>query len=461
MNVVILAAGKGTRMRSGLPKVLHPIGGRPMLSHVLHTAQSLEPKKIIVVIGHGADQVRQTIEVGLTPALQSIMHWVIQDPPLGTGHAVAQTLPLLDQDCPTLVLYGDVPLIRAATLLELVQGVQTHRGITLLTARFDQPKGYGRIVRDPQGQILRIVEEKDADDALRSIQEINTGFMAAPTQELCRWVGALDNHNAQGEFYLTDIIGKSVAEGRPITSVAPGHIEETFGVNSQQERARIERLYQRQIADMLMQAGVRLQDPDRIDVLGSLDCAADVSIHAGCLFEGEVQIDQGVTIGPHCVIRNARIGAGSIIEAFSHIDGAEIGPSAVIGPYARLRPGTALAEGVHVGNFVEIKNSSLGPRSKANHLAYLGDATIGSRVNVGAGTITCNYDGAEKHRTIIEDDVFIGSDTQLVAPVTVGKGATLGAGTTLTADAPAHQLTLSRAQQVSIKGYRRPQKKEH
>jgi len=461
MNVVILAAGKGTRMRSGLPKVLHPIGGMPMLGHVLETAQSLGPEKIIVVIGHGADQVRAAIQALPEISKAAPIDWVIQDPPQGTGHAVAQALPKLDLQSAVLILYGDVPLIRSQTLRQLVETAEKNRGLAVLTAVLDSPTGYGRIVRDGHQHIQRIVEEKDADAAIRAIGEINTGFMAAPAEHLADWVSTIDNRNAQNEFYLTDIIAKSVAEGKAVHGLRSDHIEEILGVNSQEDRAQIERAYQRGIGRQLMSAGVRLQDPERIDVLGRLECASDVSISIGCVFEGTVQIAAGAVIGPHCVIRNAQIGQGAVIEAFSHIDGAAIGPKSVIGPYARLRPGTELAEGVHIGNFVEVKNSVLGPRSKANHLSYLGDANIGSRVNVGAGTITCNYDGAEKHRTIIEDDVFIGSDTQLVAPVTVGRGATLGAGTTLTQDAPQDALTISRAQQVTVKNYRRPQKKEH
>ena len=461
MNVVILAAGKGTRMRSGLPKVLHPVGGMPMLGHVLKTAQALNPKKIIVVIGHGADQVKAAIQALPDISKAAPIDWVIQDPPQGTGHAVAQTLPKLDLQSAALVLYGDVPLIRSQTLRQLVDIAENNRGLAVLTAVLESPIGYGRIVRDARQHIQRIVEEKDADAVIRSICEINTGFMAAPAEYLAAWVSAIDNRNAQNEFYLTDIIAKSVAEGKPVHALRSDHVEEILGVNSQEDRAQIERTYQRGIAQQLMSAGVRLQDPERIDVLGRLECASDVSIGVGCIFEGTVQIAAGAVIGPHCVIRNAQIGQEAVIEAFSHIDGAAIGPKSVIGPYARLRPGTELAEGVHIGNFVEVKNSVLGPRSKANHLSYLGDASIGSRVNVGAGTITCNYDGAEKHRTTIEDDVFIGSDTQLVAPVTVGRGATLGAGTTLTQDAPEDALTISRAQQVTIKNYRRPQKKEH
>ena len=461
MNVVILAAGKGTRMRSGLPKVLHPVGGLPMLGHVLRTAQALQPKKIIVVIGHGADQVRAAIQALPEIFKAAPIDWVIQDPPQGTGHAVAQALPKLDLQSAALILYGDVPLITSHTLHRLLDTAEKNRGLAVLTAMLDSPTGYGRIVRDADQNIQKVVEEKDADAAVRSICEVNTGFMAAPAKLLAAWVSAIDNRNAQNEFYLTDIIAKSVAEGKAVHALRCEHIEEILGVNSQEDRAQIERVYQRSIAQQLMSGGVRLQDPERIDVLGQLECAPDVSISIGCVFEGTVQIAAGAVIGPHCVIRNARIGQETVIEAFSHIDGASIGPKSIIGPYARLRPGTELAEGVHIGNFVEVKNSVLGPRSKANHLSYLGDASIGSRVNVGAGTITCNYDGAEKHRTIIEDDVFIGSDTQLVAPVTVGRGATLGAGTTLTQDAPEDALTISRAQQVTIKNYRRPQKKEH
>jgi len=461
MNVVILAAGRGTRMRSGLPKVLHPIGGMPMLARVLETAQSLGPEKIIVVVGHGADQVRSAMQE-LPDFTESIpIDWVIQDPPQGTGHAVAQALPKLTPQSAALILYGDVPLIGSETLRRLLETAEKTRCLTVLTATLDSPFGYGRVVRDSRQHIQRIVEEKDADASIRSIREINTGFMAAPAADLARWVSALDNHNAQNEFYLTDIIAKSVAEGKAVHALQCDRVEDILGVNGQEDRARIERAYQRGIAQQLMSAGVRLQDPERIDVLGKLECASDVSISVGCVFEGQVHIEAGAVIGPHCVIRNSRIGQKAVIEAFSHIDGASIGPQSVIGPYARLRPGTELAEGVHIGNFVEVKNSVLGPRSKANHLSYLGDASIGSRVNVGAGTITCNYDGAEKHRTVIEDDVFIGSDTQLVAPVTVGRGATLGAGTTLTQDAPEDALTLSRTQQVTIKKYRRPQKKEH
>ncbi len=459
MNIVVLAAGKGTRMRSDLPKVLHPVGHLPLLGHVLLTASALHPTRLIVVIGHGAEQVQQQCSDFYSNA--SSIRWALQDPPRGTGHAVQQAIDQMDRGVPTLILYGDVPLITSATLQRLTQAAKAHQDMAILTATLPNPYGYGRIVRDAQGMILRVVEEKDADPATRAIQEINTGILIAPTEKLIGWLQSLTDHNAQGEYYLTDIIEMAAKEQHPIGSAQPETLDEIHGVNSQAQRAELERAFQRRQATALMDAGVRLMDPARIDIRGSLRCAANVVIDVGCVFEGQVVIDQGAEIGPHCVIRDATIGAGARIDAFSHIENAQIEPQAVVGPYARLRPGTELGEGAHVGNFVELKNTQLGPRSKANHLAYLGDASIGSRVNVGAGTITCNYDGAHKHRTVIEDDAFIGSDTQLVAPVTVGKGATLGAGTTLTQDAPAHELTLSRSPQVTVKGYKRPHKKAH
>jgi bifunctional UDP-N-acetylglucosamine pyrophosphorylase/glucosamine-1-phosphate N-acetyltransferase len=459
MNILILAAGKGTRMKSPLPKVLHPVGGVPMLGHVLHTARKLHPKKIIVVIGHGADAVKQAFaDDNAKPSI----HWVLQDPPLGTGHAVQQAAGHLLHDVPTLVLYGDVPLVRAETLARLADAAgKAKGGMALLTAVLDDPHGYGRIVRDPSQGIIKIVEEKDADAATRAIREINTGMLVAPTADLKRWVASLTSNNAQGEFYLTDVVAMAAAEAVAIGSCQPESEDEILGINSQAQRTEIERLYQQRIASHLMAQGVRLIDADRIDVRGELSCESDVSIDVNCVFEGQVTLGRGAVIGPNCVLKNCEIGPDSRIEAFTHIEDARVGPQCTIGPYARLRPGTELEEGAHVGNFVEIKNSRLGPRSKANHLSYLGDATIGSRVNIGAGTITCNYDGAEKHRTVIEDDAFIGSDTQLVAPVTVGKGATLGAGTTLTHDAPPNELTLSRTRQVTVKGYKRPHKKAH
>ncbi|MDD5250393.1 MAG: bifunctional UDP-N-acetylglucosamine diphosphorylase/glucosamine-1-phosphate N-acetyltransferase GlmU [Rhodocyclaceae bacterium] len=449
MNVVILAAGQGKRMRSELPKVLHAIGGKPMLAHVLAVARALQPRRIVVVYGHGGERVKAALAA-------PDIHWAQQEPQLGTGHAVLQALPYLDAAAPTLVLYGDVPLTRADTLRRLID-VAAADALALLTVQLDEPHGYGRIVRN-DGAIRRIVEEKDADDAERAIQEINTGMLVAPTAQLARWLPALGNRNAQGEYYLTDIVALAVAEGLPVRSAHPGAQWEVQGVNSKAQLAELERIHQRNIAAALLEHGVTLADPARIDVRGELVCGADVSIDVGCVFEGRVELADGVSVGPHCVLKDVAVGAGARIHAFCHLDAATVGPRDLIGPYARLRPGTALGADVHVGNFVEVKNSSIADHSKANHLAYIGDASVGQRVNVGAGTITCNYDGAFKHRTVIEDDVFIGSDTQLVAPVTVGRGATLGAGTTLTRDAPPDQLTVSRPRQVSVSGWKRPVK---
>ncbi|MFA7268059.1 MAG: bifunctional UDP-N-acetylglucosamine diphosphorylase/glucosamine-1-phosphate N-acetyltransferase GlmU [Sterolibacterium sp.] len=451
MNVVILAAGQGKRMFSALPKVLQPLAGKPLLAHVLDTARALKPALICVVYGHGGEQVRETLAA-------PDVRWAKQEPQLGTGHALLQALPQLDPAAPTLVLYGDVPLTRSGTLRRLLD--QACNGeLALLTAQLDHPHGYGRIVRS-EGAIKRIVEEKDADDAERQIREINTGILAAPTGKLAHWLPSLGKRNAQGEYYLTDIVALAVAEGLPVHSTQADEAWETEGVNSQGQLAALERIYQRNLADSLMQAGVRLADPSRLDVRGELSCGHDVFIDINCICEGRVVLADGVEIGPNCVLKDVLVGAGSRIAAFSHIDSATIGAGCRIGPFARLRPGTVLGDAVHIGNFVEVKNSVIADQSKANHLAYIGDATIGQRVNVGAGTITCNYDGANKHRTIIEDDVFIGSDTQLVAPVVVGRGATLGAGTTLTRNAPAESLTVSRAKQTSIPGWKRPKKKE-
>ncbi|MDO8959594.1 MAG: bifunctional UDP-N-acetylglucosamine diphosphorylase/glucosamine-1-phosphate N-acetyltransferase GlmU [Rhodocyclaceae bacterium] len=434
MNIVILAAGQGKRMRSDLPKVLHPLAGKPMLAHVIDTARALNAAKICVVVGHGGEQVRQSLAA---PDLA----WAIQEPQLGTGHAVLQAIPLAVPPAPTLVLYGDVPLIRAATLRRLIEAAGEDQ-LALLTAHLANPHGYGRIVR-VDGEVTRIVEEKDADDAERLIREINTGILVAPGAALARWLPQLGNRNAQGEYYLTDIVALAVAEGMPVVTAHPDAPWETAGINSKAQLAALERIHQRNLAEALMGEGVTLADPARIDVRGELVCGRDVSIDVNCVFEGRVVLGDGVRINANCVIQDAVVGAGSII-----------------GPFARLRPGTRLAEDVHVGNFVEVKNSTIAAHSKANHLAYIGDATVGSRVNVGAGTITCNYDGANKHRTVIEDDVFIGSDTQLVAPVTVGRGATLGAGTTLTRDAPPDALTVSRPKQISVTGWKRPVKQK-
>ena len=449
INVVILAAGKGKRMRSDLPKVLHPIAGKAMLAHVVDAARQLGAARICVVYGHGGEIVPQTMAA---PDLV----FAKQDPQLGTGHAVLQAMPQLDPALPTLVLYGDVPLTRVATLRRLIDEAGRD-AMALLTVRMDNPHGYGRIVR-LHGQIVRIVEEKDADDAERQINEVNTGILVAPTSALQRWLPQLGNRNAQGEYYLTDTIAMAVSEGMAVRATHPDAGWEVEGVNSKVQLAALERIHQGNIAARLLDDGVMLADPARIDVRGELICGRDVSIDINAVVEGRVELQDGVNIGPNCVLKNVTIQAGARIQAFCHLEDAVVGPKSIIGPYARLRPGTVLAEDVHIGNFVEVKNSNIAAHSKANHLAYVGDADVGQRVNIGAGTITCNYDGANKFRTTIEDDVFIGSDTQLVAPVTVGRGATLGAGTTLTKDAPADTLTLSRAKQASIPGWKRPVK---
>jgi bifunctional UDP-N-acetylglucosamine pyrophosphorylase/glucosamine-1-phosphate N-acetyltransferase len=450
VNIVILAAGMGKRMYSDLPKVLHPVAGRPMLAHVLDTARALSPSRLVVVVGHGAGRVREAVAA-------DDVAFAEQPQQLGTGHAVMQALPLLDDSQPTLVLYGDVPLTSAATLQALVAEAGTQR-FGVLTVEMPDPTGYGRIVRDAAGSIVRIVEQKDASDAEKAIREINTGIIVCPTGHLRKWLSTLRNDNAQGEYYLTDTVERAVADGVETVSAQPAAIWETLGVNSKLQLAEVERIHQGNQARRLLEAGVTLLDPARIDVRGELSCGRDVTIDVGCVFEGRVHLEDGVRIGAHCVIRNSTVGAGAQVHPFCHIDEARVGPAGRIGPYARLRPGTELGEDVHIGNFVEVKNAQVAAHSKANHLAYVGDATVGSRVNIGAGTITCNYDGVNKHRTVIEDDVFIGSDTQLVAPVTVRRGATLGAGTTLTKEAPADKLTLSRAKQLTIDAWQRPVK---
>ncbi|WP_454734633.1 bifunctional UDP-N-acetylglucosamine diphosphorylase/glucosamine-1-phosphate N-acetyltransferase GlmU [Cupriavidus necator] len=450
MNIVILAAGMGKRMYSDLPKVLHPVAGRPMLAHVLDTARALSPSRLVVVVGHGAERVREAVAA-------DDVAFAEQAQQLGTGHAVMQALPLLDDSHPTLVLYGDVPLTAAATLKALVTEAGTQR-FGVLTVEMPDPTGYGRIVRDAAGSIVRIVEQKDATEAVKAIREINTGIIVCPTGHLRKWLSTLRNDNAQGEYYLTDTVERAATEGVEIVSAQPAAIWETLGVNSKLQLAEVERIHQGNQARRLLEAGVTLLDPARIDVRGELTCGRDVTIDVGCVFEGRVHLEDGARIGANCVIRNSTVGAGAQVHPFCHIDEAKIGPAGRIGPYARLRPGTELGEDVHIGNFVEVKNAQVAAHSKANHLAYVGDATVGSRVNIGAGTITCNYDGVNKHRTVIEDDVFIGSDTQLVAPVTVRRGATLGAGTTLTKEAPADKLTLSRARQLTIDAWQRPVK---
>jgi bifunctional UDP-N-acetylglucosamine pyrophosphorylase/glucosamine-1-phosphate N-acetyltransferase len=452
VNIVILAAGPGKRMHSSTPKVLHRLAGRALLAHVFDTAKQLSPKVICVVYGHGGELVRQAVE-------ENGVVWVMQEPQLGTGHAVMQTAPHLDERWPTLVLYGDVPLIRAETLRHLVEATGT--GLGLLTAILDNPTGYGRILRNGK-KVVGIVEEKDANARQRALREINTGIVVAPTRKLKSWLAKLKDNNAQKEYYLTGIVALAAKERVPVTAIRADAAWETLGANSRGQLAELERIYQRKLAASLMEQGVALADPSRCDVRGSLACGRDVAVDVNCVFEGEVKLGDGASVGANCVLKDVTVGAGTRIEPFCHLEDADIGADCRIGPYARIRPGTRtrLAEGVHIGNFVEVKASSIGAGSKANHLTYIGDSEVGRNVNVGAGTIVCNYDGANKHRTVIEDDVFIGSDTQLVAPVRVGRGATLGAGTTLTKDAPAGELTLSRVKQVSIPGWQRPVKKK-
>ncbi len=451
IEIIILAAGQGTRMRSALPKVLHPLGGAPLLQHVIATAQTLNADAIHVVYGHGGEQVRAALA-------DMPVQWVEQTQQLGTGHAVAQALPAIADGQTVLVLYGDVPLIEADTLQTLAAPAMGG-DFGLLTAFLDDPFGYGRILRDDTGQVIGIVEQKDASEEQRCINEINTGFLAANAGQLRQWVAQLDTGNAQGEYYLTDIIALAHRDGVPIHTSQPKTLFETLGVNDRVQLAALERHYQFQRAETLMRAGVTVRDPSRLDVRGTLSMGRDGLVDVNVVFEGQVEIGERVSIGPNTLIRNARIGDDVTIFANCVIEDAEIGSASRIGPFARLRPETRLSDHVHVGNFVEIKKSDVAAGSKINHLSYIGDSSIGGRVNIGAGTITCNYDGANKHRTIIGDDVFIGSDTQLVAPVSVGDGATIGAGSTITRDAPAGELTLSRSKQQTRTGWKRPVKK--
>ena len=457
LNIVIMAAGKGTRMKSAVPKVLHRLAGRSLLQHVLQTAVALSADRILTITGHGAEAVEAAV-TGTTPQLQ----FVRQMPQLGTGHAVQQAVSALHDDGITLILNGDVPLIEAATAQALIDACAGTR-LALLTIALPDATGYGRIVRD--GDAVRaIVEHKDATPAQREIREVYTGMMAAPTPLLKRWLGRLRNDNVQGEYYLTDIVAMAVADGVPVVAAQPRSDTEVLGVNSPLQLADLERRYQRARAEALLEAGVRMADPARFDVRGELACGMDVEIDVNCLFEGRVTLGDKVRIGPNCVIRNARIAAGAVIHAFTHIDGetagVTVGAGARVGPFARLRPGADLGDEVHIGNFVEVKNSTLAKGAKANHLAYLGDATVGERVNFGAGSITANYDGANKHRTVIGDDVHVGSNCVLVAPITLGAGATIGGGSTLSKDAPAGQLTLARGRQVTLTGWTRPVKKK-
>jgi bifunctional UDP-N-acetylglucosamine pyrophosphorylase/glucosamine-1-phosphate N-acetyltransferase len=455
LNVVIMAAGKGTRMKSALPKVLHRLAGRSLLQHVLDAAAPLAAERTIVITGHGADEVESAIAKS---GSNSGARCVRQMPQLGTGHAVQQAVPALDDGADTtLILNGDVPLVRTDRLRALLAACAGQH-LALLTVELADASGYGRIVRDG-AQVQAIVEHKDASAAQRAIREVYTGIMAAPTAALKRWLAALRNDNVQGEYYLTDVVAMAVAEGLSVVAVPASGETEVLGINSPRQLAQLERLYQLEIAEALLDAGVRLADPARLDVRGELLCGSDVEIDVGCVFEGRVELGDGVRIGAHCVLRDARIAAGVVVHPFCHIDDAEVGAGSLIGPYARLRPGAALAEDVHIGNFVEVKNSTLGKGSKANHLAYLGDASVGQRVNFGAGSITANYDGANKHQTTIGDDVQVGSNCVLVAPITLGDGATIGGGSTINKSAPAGQLTVARAKQASLAGWQRPKKK--
>ena len=451
VHVVVMAAGQGKRMRSSRPTVLHPIAGRPMLAHVLDAARAIAPVAIAVVVGHGGDEVERALAGdGLT--------FVRQDPPRGTGDAVRVALAALPRDGVTVVINGDTPLIPGRLLQALAE--RASRGhLALLTAHVPDPMGLGRVVRDGAGSVRRIVEDRDATPAERAIDEIYTGSLAAPTALLAAWVARLAPHNAQNEYYLTDVVAASVADAVTVDAVVAPDECDARGINDRAQLAEVERIVQRRRAETLMRAGTSIADPARFDLRGTLECGDDVAIDVGCIFEGRVVLHDGVRVGPYCVLRDTSVGAGSEVRAFSVVDGAAIGANAWVGPYARLRPGTELADGVHVGNFVEVKASRLGRGSKANHLAYVGDTTIGERVNFGAGSITANYDGANKHRTVIGDDASIGSNVVLVAPVDVGEGATVGGGSTVSKSVPAGELTVARARQVTVPGWKRPTKK--
>lgn len=441
----------GKRMQSALPKVLHPLGGKPLLASVLETARTLSPEKICVIYGHGGEHVQKAIP-------DNDLVWIEQAEQLGTGHALMQALPILDKEGSTLVLFGDVPLLKAETLCKLVD-VAKDNTFALLTAELEKPFGYGRIIREPGiGNVIAIVEEKDASAEQKLIREINTGVMLIPNAFLHDWLPKIENSNQQKEYYLTDIIALAVSDGVEIAAAQPENAWEILGVNNKAHLAELERIFQSECARKLLEQGVTLADPARIDIRGQLTCGRDVEIDVNCIFEGRVVLGDHVKIKANSILKDVSVSAGAVIAPFSMIEDAEIGANTQVGPYARIRPGTRLGSNVRVGNFVEIKNSTIANASKANHLSYIGDTEIGENVNIGAGTITCNYDGANKHRTIIEDDVFIGSDTQLVAPVKVSKGATIGAGSTITRDTPPGKLTLSRTKQVSIDGWVRPVK---
>jgi len=452
LSIIILAAGQGTRMCSSLPKVLHPLGGKPLLHHVIETARRLDAEDIHVVIGHGAGRVREAF-----PGAD--VHWVIQAEQLGTGHAVAQVMPAIPDEHIVLVMYGDVPLVGSATLRPLCE-IAEQGFVGLLTAELEDPTGYGRILHHADGSISGIVEEKDASKSQRAIPEINTGFLAASGARLRGWVDAIDNNNASGEFYLTDVIARAVSDGFGVRGISATDVEQVLGINDRTQLAAQERCFRARQAAACLQAGVTLIDPARFDLRGRLQAGQDVVIDVNVVLEGDITLGDRVQIGPNVVMRNARVGDGVEILANCVIEDAVIGSNSRIGPFARIRPETVLAENAHIGNFVEIKKSDVGKGSKINHLSYIGDTSVGSGVNIGAGTITCNYDGANKHRTVIGDNVFIGSDTQLIAPVEIKDGATIGAGSTITQDAPAGELTLSRAPQETRTGWKRPVKKD-
>ncbi|MBE7366388.1 bifunctional UDP-N-acetylglucosamine diphosphorylase/glucosamine-1-phosphate N-acetyltransferase GlmU [Ramlibacter pallidus] len=460
VDVVVMAAGKGTRMKSRTPKVLHRLGGRPLIQHVMDTAQALQARRTIVITGHGADGVEAWLRESAAAAGRAAPDFVRQEPQLGTGHAVQQAVPVLPDDGIALILNGDVPLVRPQTLQALVDKCGGER-LALLTVEMADPTGYGRIVRE--GDAVRaIVEHKDASAAQRGIREVYTGFMAVPAARLKRWLSLLKNDNAQGEYYLTDVVQLAAADGCEVVAASASEQVEVDGVNSPLQLAELERAFQLRQARALMEQGVRLADPARFDLRGTLRCGQDVAIDVNCVFEGDVTLGDDVRIGPNCVIANARIGSGVVLQAFTHIDGeqagVEIGEGALVGPFARLRPGAKLGAEVHIGNFVEVKNSTMARGAKANHLAYLGDAEVGERVNYGAGSITANYDGANKHRTVIEADVHVGSNCVLVAPVRVARGGTVGAGSVVSKDTAPEALTVARAKQVTITGWTRPRK---
>ncbi|ADI31133.1 bifunctional UDP-N-acetylglucosamine diphosphorylase/glucosamine-1-phosphate N-acetyltransferase GlmU [Methylotenera versatilis] len=450
LNIIILAAGKGTRMHSNTPKVLHEIGGQSILAHVINCAKALNPSKIIVVYGYGGEFVREAFP-------HENISWVNQAEQLGTGHAVQQALPFLDADAQSLVMLGDVPLVDVAACKTLIE--QANTKLAILSFNKADPAGYGRILRADNQNVTAIVEHKDATAAQRNIVEVNTGIMAMPNSHLTKWLSQLTNNNAQGEYYLTDIVALAVQQGVEVVAEITDDEWSVTGINSKTDLSTIERVYQKRTAEKLLLQGVTLKDPARLDVRGSLSCGRDVEIDVNCVFEGNVTLSDNVKIAANCVIKNATIKAGVQIAPFTHIDDTEIGENSRIGPFARLRPGTKLAADTHIGNFVELKNSQVDVGSKINHLSYVGDTTVGKQVNIGAGTITCNYDGANKFRTVIEDGAFIGSDSQLVAPVTIGKNATIAAGSTITRDAPADALTFCRAkEQKTIVGWKRPVK---